>query len=395
MTSKSGVPPAKGSSVAKHPVFVVVVALLLFLSAIFGFSWFRSSAPIKAVVKLERVHLDSSAIRASNLVQITPISPDIERLAILSDDLIAKAIDRSKHARGQTGLKPLRSLVIPGEGDDEEKSVVLPKQISRHLRVAAGPNSSELEITLPRQIIEDDQGGIDVVNAMVDLYVELRNRERERQKNQVLVWADGKLAHWNENVTHLNPEGEKTISSIDVPKHAHYTDSGRLLALFTEATRSAQDEARKRIQRANNGTNDERKPPLINHLQQDFTTLARDIRRWENIETSVNQTTGPQVTDLKRSEKELVLFKDDLDKLMSSGLLDQPAAIVMLQASAVPPISLTQWALVIPASAGASIVLAIILALTVFRRSSAQHRESNILDDPYWPMNRHQRPHDA
>ena len=388
MTPTPASPPDKTRSAAKRSVFVGAAALIMFISAIFGFYWFHSSAPIKTVIKLERIHLDRNAVRASGLVQMTPLSLDIERLAILSDEFVEKALDQSAPARSQdqtTGAQLLASL---DDDDERDGRNDLSRQVLRYLRVDVGPNSNELLITFPRRIMPDDRSGIDVVNTIIDHYVDLRNRERKRQKDQVLIWADGKLAYWRDTMARLNAEKDDAIATTNRTAPAGQTEIGRLLTLFANATRSAQDEALKKIQGAVDGSSDQQRTPLINSLEQDFATLGHDVERWETIATVVNQPTSSNAADLRRTEMELEIFKEELDMLISSGMLDKPAASVMQKASAVSPISLFQWAVAIPTSAAVSIILAILFALIVFRRSSSQKAESSMLNDPYWPMKR-------
>ena len=234
MTPTPGSPPDKTRSAAKRSVFVGAVALIMFISAIFGFFWFHSSAPIKTVIKLERIHLDRNAVRASDLVQMTPLSLDIERLAILSDEFVEKALDQAAPARSLDQTAKEQMLASLGDDKERRDHNALSRQVLRYLRVDVGPNSNELLVTFPRRIIPDDRSGIDVVNTIIDHYVDLRNRERKRQKDQVLIWADGKLAYWRDTMARLNAEKDEAIASTNETAPVGQTESGQATYLVRQ-----------------------------------------------------------------------------------------------------------------------------------------------------------------
>ncbi len=374
----------------EHPVLVASLALLFFTGALFGHSLLGDifSGPVdkaKTVIEVVRLDLDRDADNPTSLIRTTPLSLDSERKAILSHQLINEALIKAHLDKGWSSPLPadmtaLSSAILEGMSVDQ------------------GADANQLDITLSSDAIKStDHNVVDLVGMIARRYVELRNQERHRQKEQALGWADKKLAYWQGAIEILSSPKPADASGSLTLAAAAQTDSKTLLNFLVDATKFAQTETLSEIQNAFSVTDEWRREQSLKTLELDYSSLSEDLKRLENISTQAPQTQQARQTkasNLRDTEEKLALFRKDLDALISSGLLDKPAAIIKMPASAIASqsVSTSRWTVIIAIAAALSILLAMTLTAAISRlRSGDASDRMSVLTDPHWPMKPHQR----
>ena len=141
----------------------------------------------------------------------------------------------------------------------------------------------------------------------------------------------------------------------------------------------------------------------LDALERDYRALELDAERLATISFDVEQLAGQQPS-LDEAEQGLARFRDSLDELISSGLLDRPAAAILSPASTTTLRSFSQWAAIVPLAAAISMLLALSLVKTVANRqrrgfalgvpdaTPSTDSSGDVLSNPYWPMSPGQRP---
>jgi len=374
-----------------HPLLVITAALLLFAAALSANTFWGTTEQARVVVDIERLDVDREATSLSSLIRTPSLSIDVEREAMRSDQLIADALKEMR--RGPTAILPLptRLSLTPNQRDIDMSTFT--ETVLEKLNIKAGIQINKLEMSLSPDAIKPADNAANIVNAIAKSYVDLRNRERKLQKKQALLWADKKLASWQGTINTLKTKVVRTSQ----------TDSSRLLSLFMDATRLAQAETLSKIQNATGQGGDQQPRYALDDLKYDHAMLGQDLEKLERISPQVNQAPDEDETkssNLKNAKKELALFKEDLEGLVSSGLLDSPAAEIILRASS-PVRSLIQWYIMVPLAAVLSIMTALGFAFFVSRwkvtrdqlksLGSQSRSGTGVLSDPYWPMSTSQR----
>ncbi|MGI9452443.1 MAG: hypothetical protein ACR2QH_17655 [Geminicoccaceae bacterium] len=369
-----------------YPLLVAISALLLFAAALVGSRFLGTAERVNTIVDVVRLDLDQDANDPNSLIRTAPLSIDAEREAVLSEELIGDALKKM----------PRDPASATSDGRDLEISA-LTKAILKTLEIKAGVEIDKVEMSLSPDTVEPAVGVADVVNAIAESYIDLRNRERKQQKEEALSWADKKLAYWQ--------------GAIDILKASHHassdgsaqtgiaiTDSTRLLGFFMDANRSAQADMLSKIENTVSTVSDQPSEISLYDLEHDYTTLQQDLKKLERVLLRVNYVSDDDAakpSNLKDAEENLALFKKDLEGLISSGVLDQPAAKIVLPAKTPPWGSLLQWNILVPLAGALSIMIALALAFVTSRwRGSGTQRaagEPGVLSDPYWPMTPLQR----
>lgn len=395
--------PERGflATACERPVLFAASALLFFVPALFGSTFFGSPERIKAVVDVVRLDLDQDASSPVSLIRATPLAIDIERTAILSDQFIGEALD--KMVLGADATLPLPSRSSSTTGGRNVGATTLTKTVFQDLRVKAAVETNALELSLSPDVIGPAGHAAEIVNKIATSYVDLRNQERKQQKEEALGWADKKLAYWQGAIEILKPAHVASPSDTVTLAAASPTDSRKLLNFLMDATRSAQADTLSKIRNTVNVTDDQRREHSLNALEYHYTELLQDLERLESISFEVDRASDGQQSkpsNLRDAEEKLTLFKKDLEALISSGLLDSPAAKITSLASAVTTRSLSQWAVIIPLAAALSILLAMALVSIMARWQPTHARKAataglkaggDVLSDPHWPMTPQQR----
>lgn len=384
--------------VRQRPVLAAVSAVLFFIAAVAVSSWFEQPEQIKSVVDVVRLDLDRDAENPTSLLRKTLLAVDTERTDIQTDRRIGSALD--KMFLGIGTVLPLPSRTASKSGEHTVGVSSLTNAVLLGLQVDAGPKTSELVISLSSDIAESTDQAVDIVDKIAAGYADLRNRERKQLKEQVLGWADGKLAFWQDEIDALSREQDTEPFNNAVS--ASQTDGTKLLAMIMDATRSAQADTLSKIRHIVSTGDGQQRGQSLDALEFDYTRLVQDLERLERLSVRAEPTPDRQQTEpprLKEAEKELALFKKDLDALISSGVLDSPAAKIVATASRTSLTAPLRWAVIAPLAAASSIMLAIILASVVARLQSADgarttttdRADADVLTDPHWPMTPQQR----
>ena len=382
--------------VREQPVFIVLSACLLFVLALSSVLLLVATERARTIIQIERVDLDRTASDPTSLVRTAPLSLDGERETLLSDSLIRDAL---KKLQGNSA----DALSFSSSNDGGLELSTLSATVLEDLKVkAAGSEASLVDVSLSPAAATFSGSADDIVNAIAASYVDLRNRERRRQKEQALNWANDKLASLQGTIETLTrfettaPAAAET-SSLEDPSQ---TNSETLLDFFIDATKSAQAETLNRMTTTvSTAISDQKSVRDLEVLEFDYATLQDDLKRLEGISL---QTTRParenetKPISLTNAEHDLVRFKKDLDDLMSSGILDSPAATIVQKALPTSSISMLQWNILAPAAAALSILVALALAVARSRWQAARTRQRasaglEALSDPYWPMTPQQR----
>jgi membrane protein implicated in regulation of membrane protease activity len=201
------------------------------------------------------------------------------------------------------------------------------------------------------------------------------------------------------------------------PETASRTDHQKLLDLLLDANKTAQADTLSKI-RTTISVADDIGQNRVDALELHYAELAKDIGRLEGLATQLTEQAPPlrpeNASELRDTENQLAQFKQDLDALISSGVLELPAAAMVSQAAAPRSDGLIhRWAVIVPLAAALSVLLAMILAslLSRYRRrrqpnaaersagetiprvkeAVADNKVSSVLTDPYWPMSPKQR----
>lgn len=391
MTSDEGGTSLKARATLPYYAFVTIVALLFFTSSLIGLVWYQSKEPIKAVVSVERLHLDKSADRMSDLVSVVDLSLDVERGTI--HKLVRDALKQGGADRNGNGENSLKSLALGETGIATEEIALSVEKILEKLRVDPAPGMSGLEISLPNHSFSADRGHVDLVDGIAALYVDFRNQERSQQRDQADIWADHLKADRLEVVTQLNTIRDYMRNGIAADTSGRPTAGVKLLGFSTKVARSAQAGLLVEIHQVINPDDQEEGQRDVGLLSQEYTILTNEVKRLENFSPLASQSLDQVTRELGRAEEALGGFKDDVKSFKTSGLLSKPAASLVAGAYATPPISPTQWTIVFALAAILSTALAIVLATVIFRHRRSEDSkdvtDTSMLTDPFWPMGRH------
>ena len=364
-----------------RPRLVAVSALVLFAAALVGSRFLGTAEGVNAIVDVTRLDLDHDANDPNSLIRTAPLSIDVEREAVLSDQLIGAALNKLSRDPA-SAISDEHGLEMPA----------LTNALIKNLDVKAGIEIDKVEMSLSSDAIEPAVGVADVVNAIAQGYVDLRNRERKQQKEEALDWADKKLAYWQGAIDILrtshsaSPDGSAQLG-------VGMTDSTRLLGFFMDANRSAQADMLNKIENTVGTVDDQPSEFSLDDLEHDYTTLQLDLKKLERVSLRVDHVSddgAAKPSNLRDAEENLALFKKDLEGLISSGVLDQPAAEIVLPANAPPWRPLLQWKIMVPLAAALSMTVALALAFVTSRwRGPGTQRAADqpgVLSNPYWPM---------
>lgn len=375
---------------SERPFLVAISALLFFVCGVVGNIFLGSSERVGTVIDTVRLDLNQNTDSPASLINTQPLSIDGERADILSDQLIGKAIDQvfappSSDSFSETGQRDVDLAIVD--------PAMMSATVLKGLSVDASLGANEFEISLEPDAVEASEQAVLIVNAVARNYVDLRNQERRQQKEQALAWADRQLAYWQAAIDILRPDSEANVLETVTLAQPPSTDGEKLHGLLLDATKSAQADMLSEIRNTMNLAEASKRKQAIDVLEYNYAKLAKDLERLESVSFQGGQETKP--SNLQKAEEKLALFKDDLDKLISSGLLDQPAATIILPAVASQTRPLLHWGVAMPLAAALGILLALILASLITRWKSGNTGKKgvvdigpslNVLANPHWPM---------
>ncbi len=387
-----------------RPLLVIIGALLIFAVALACNTFWGTAERVKTVIDIVRLEVDLDTPHPSSLIRAAPLSVDIEREAILSDQLIVDALKET--TRGPATTLPLPARISPTADRLDIDSSTLAKAVSSGLNIELADQPNKLEISLLSAAIKPATNAAEIVNAIAANYADLRNQERKQQKEQVTHWADEKLASWQGiNNVLKTLDSETARSNLSSAADTSQAESNTLLGLFIDATKLAQSEMLSKIQNAADQTGNQQSEYSLDDLEDDYEMLGEDLEKLERISLQANLVLIGDRSEPSNSNdagEERALFMESLGELMSSGILDSPAAKVVLPASSFPGNPLVQWNILVPLAAALSIMIALSFAFIMSRwrgphgqpatfGSKPSPAEGSVLSDPYWPMTPEQR----
>ena len=369
----------------RFPALIITSSLLIFGCALLGNSLFGRQEPVTALVDVVRIDLDRKATNPDAIILDKPLSVDAERKTLLS----AEVVDQALGGTGETDQDRSSPVSPAAEGSARLKAA-----IRQHLRIDGTANESILELTLDPLASGIGDQATPVLNKIADHYAGLRNREREQQKEEVLSWADTRLADWQSTIQQLQADVARDMQ-VERSTDGLETDGRRLIAFLIGATRSAHDETMRGMFKATTVADEQQGNRSPDVLERDLSAFLRDLARLETISQTFALTSEQRqktLSNLAEAEDQLLDFKHDLDDLISTGLLDSPAAKVILPASTPRLSPVVSWAVAVPAAAVLSIMAGFALALLASGRQSRgavlvdmNATDADVLANPHWP----------
>lgn len=372
--------------------FQIISALAFFGLAMAGNIYFVQPQPVRAIIEVERLDLDQTAETPSSFVRKTSFSPDQERDDLLNEAWIEEVL--ASHPSSRNGRDK------PADID------TLTRTVSDRMAVDAVAGEETLALSFSPGAFETRETAKWVLEAIATGHVDRRNQERERQKQATNRWAETKLAERQAAIETLYAIDEAKELAATPGNVAVSTDDQTLHRFFLNATKDAQTDQLGTLRTMLGADDAGRQASSIKRVEREYSDLSEDLERLETISFSALGSGTPvgEQSPLQAAEAKLFDFTFELDQLVSSGVLDKPAASLIEPPEVNGGVDARlPWGAAIPLAAAASIMLTLLATaiasfalsmITAGGRGDAEpDPRDDVLRDPYWPLKAHQRHH--